>query len=159
MSLLSPTPQIGSSDKAQSIFRAMETGHSCEALEGCETVCESSVTGYVEDHPSGKITGLDSAPVTGPQPPCITDRCRPHRKDRAWSWAWSLEQFFHRLKKRWSTELSSEAAATHSASGGELTMLKAITSKRGIQVARRIGPLRPFDGESIRRDAVDMGQS
>lgn len=53
---------------------------------------------YVEDRLSGKITRPDGTVVTGPEPPRFTGRGKPHRKDRAWSWAWSPEQISHRLK-------------------------------------------------------------
>jgi IS30 family transposase len=53
---------------------------------------------YVEDRLSGKITGPDGVVISGPEPPRFTGRGKPHRKDRAWSWAWSPEQISNRLK-------------------------------------------------------------
>ena len=53
---------------------------------------------YVQDRLSGQVTGPDGTAIAGPQPPRFTGRNKPHRKDRAWSLAWSPEQISNRLK-------------------------------------------------------------
>ncbi|MBU1802269.1 MAG: IS30 family transposase [Actinobacteria bacterium] len=53
---------------------------------------------YVEERLSGQIKMPDGTVIAGPQPPRFTGNNKPHRKDRAWSWAWSPEQIANRLK-------------------------------------------------------------
>ena len=53
---------------------------------------------YVEERLSGKIRTPGGTVIAGPQPPRFTGNNKPHRKDRAWSWAWSPEQIANRLK-------------------------------------------------------------
>jgi IS30 family transposase len=53
---------------------------------------------YVEERLSGRIKMPDGTIVRGPEPPRFTGNNKPHRKDRAWSWAWSPEQISNRLK-------------------------------------------------------------
>jgi IS30 family transposase len=53
---------------------------------------------YVQERLSGQIRMPDGTVVPGPQPPRFTGNNKPHRKDRAWSWAWSPEQISNRLK-------------------------------------------------------------
>lgn len=52
---------------------------------------------YVQQRLSGKISRPDGSIIAGPRPPRFTGRNKPHRKDRAWSLAWSPEQISHRL--------------------------------------------------------------
>ena len=44
---------------------------------------------YVQERLSGQIRMPDGTVIAGPQPPRFTGNNKPHRKDRAWSWAWS----------------------------------------------------------------------
>ena len=53
---------------------------------------------YVQERLSGQIKAPDGTVIAGPQPPRFTGNNKPHRKDRAWSWAWSPEQIANRLK-------------------------------------------------------------
>ncbi|HEX8976111.1 MAG TPA: IS30 family transposase [Solirubrobacteraceae bacterium] len=53
---------------------------------------------YVQERLSGQIRTPDGTVVAGPQPPRFTGNNKPHRKDRAWSWAWSPEQIANRIK-------------------------------------------------------------
>jgi IS30 family transposase len=53
---------------------------------------------YVQERLSGQIKTSDGTVIAGPQPPRFTGNNKPHRKDRAWSWAWSPEQIANRLK-------------------------------------------------------------
>jgi IS30 family transposase len=53
---------------------------------------------YVQERLSGQISRSDGTVVAGPPPPRFTGRNKPHRKDRAWSWAWSPEQIANRIK-------------------------------------------------------------
>jgi IS30 family transposase len=53
---------------------------------------------YVQERLSGQIRMPDGTVIAGPQPPRFTGNNKPHRKDRAWSWAWSPEQIANRLK-------------------------------------------------------------
>jgi IS30 family transposase len=53
---------------------------------------------YVQERLSGQIKTPDGTVIAGPQPPRFTGNNKPHRKDRAWSWAWSPEQIANRLK-------------------------------------------------------------
>ncbi|WP_181642322.1 IS30 family transposase [Nocardioides massiliensis] len=53
---------------------------------------------YVQERLSGQIQMPDGTVIAGPQPPKFTGRNKPHRKDRAWSLAWSPEQISNRLK-------------------------------------------------------------
>lgn len=53
---------------------------------------------YVQERLAGQISRPDGTPVPGPRPPRWTGNNKPHRKDRAWSLAWSPEQIAQRLK-------------------------------------------------------------
>jgi IS30 family transposase len=53
---------------------------------------------YVQERLSGQIKTPDGTVIAGPQPPRFTGNNKPHRKDRAWSRAWSPEQIANRLK-------------------------------------------------------------
>jgi IS30 family transposase len=53
---------------------------------------------YVQERLAGKVTLPDGTVMRGPEPPRFTGRGKPHRKDRAWTWAWSPEQIANRLK-------------------------------------------------------------
>ncbi|MGK0715170.1 IS30 family transposase [Leucobacter sp. W1153] len=53
---------------------------------------------YVQDRLSGEITHPDGVTVAGPVSPRFTGRNKPHRKDRAWVWAWSPEQIANRIR-------------------------------------------------------------
>lgn len=53
---------------------------------------------YVQDKLSGQITGPDGSVVPGPPAPRFTGNNKPHRKDRAWTNAWSPEQISNRIK-------------------------------------------------------------
>jgi len=53
---------------------------------------------YVQERLSGQLSTPDGIIINGPQPPRFTGNNKPHRKDRAWSWAWSPEQIANRLK-------------------------------------------------------------
>lgn len=61
-------------------------------------VAHPRLRAYVEDRLSGRITGPDGVVISGPEPARFTGRGKPHRKDRAWPWAWSPEQISNRLK-------------------------------------------------------------
>ncbi|MHB1235830.1 MAG: IS30 family transposase [Microbacteriaceae bacterium] len=53
---------------------------------------------YVLERLSGQIRRPDGTVIAGPQPPRFTGNNKPHRKDRAWSSAWSPEQIANRIK-------------------------------------------------------------
>jgi IS30 family transposase len=53
---------------------------------------------YVQERLSGQISRPDGTVIAGPPPPRFTGRNKPHRKDRAWSSAWSPEQIANRIK-------------------------------------------------------------
>jgi len=53
---------------------------------------------YVQERLSGQVRRPDGTAVAGPQPPRWTGNNKPHRKDRAWVWAWSPEQIANRIK-------------------------------------------------------------
>lgn len=53
---------------------------------------------YVLERLSGQIRRPDGTVVSGPQPPRFTGNNKPHRKDRAWSLAWSPEQIANRIR-------------------------------------------------------------
>lgn len=53
---------------------------------------------YVQERLSGQISRPDGSVVAGPQPPRWTGNNKPHRKDRAWTRAWSPEQIANRIK-------------------------------------------------------------
>jgi len=53
---------------------------------------------YVQERLSGQIRTPHGIVIAGPEPPRFTGNNKPHRKDRAWSWAWSPEQIANRLK-------------------------------------------------------------
>jgi IS30 family transposase len=61
-------------------------------------VADPRLHAYVQDRLSGQIKTPDGTVIGGPQPPRFTGNNKPHRKDRAWSWAWSPEQIANRLK-------------------------------------------------------------
>jgi len=46
---------------------------------------------------SGQIRRPGGAVIAGPQPPRFTGNNKPHRKNRAWSLAWSPEQIANRI--------------------------------------------------------------
>lgn len=53
---------------------------------------------YVQDRLSGEITHPGGVRIAAPASPRFTGRNKPHRKDRAWVWAWSPEQIANRLR-------------------------------------------------------------
>ena len=53
---------------------------------------------YVLERLSGQIRRPDGTVIAGPQPPRFTGNNEPHRKNRAWSSAWSPEQIANRIK-------------------------------------------------------------
>ena len=53
---------------------------------------------YVLERLSGQIRRSDGTVIAGPQPPRFTGNNKPHRKDRAWSLAWSPEQIANRIR-------------------------------------------------------------
>ncbi len=53
---------------------------------------------YVQDRLSGEINRPDGILIAGPTPPRFTGRNKPHRKDRAWSRAWSPDQIANRIR-------------------------------------------------------------
>ena len=53
---------------------------------------------YVQERLSGQVRRPDGTMVSGPTPPRWTGNNKPHRKDRAWVWAWSPEQIANRIK-------------------------------------------------------------
>ena len=61
-------------------------------------VANPALRAYVQDKLSGLITGPDGTTVPGPPPPRFTGNNKPHRKDRAWTAAWSPEQIANRIK-------------------------------------------------------------
>ena len=60
-------------------------------------VANATLRAYVHERLSGQIRTPDGTVVPGPRPPRFTGNNKPHRKDRAWSWAWSPEQIANRL--------------------------------------------------------------
>ena len=53
---------------------------------------------YVQERLAGQISRPDGSVVAGPPPPRWTGNNKPHRKDRAWTRAWSPEQIANRIK-------------------------------------------------------------
>jgi IS30 family transposase len=53
---------------------------------------------YVQERLAGQISRPDGTVIAGPKPPRWTGRNKPHRKDRAWTRAWSPEQIANRIK-------------------------------------------------------------
>lgn len=53
---------------------------------------------YVQERLSGQVVHPDGTVIAGPPPPRFTGNNKPHRKDRAWSQAWSPEQIANRIK-------------------------------------------------------------
>lgn len=53
---------------------------------------------YVEGRLSERITRPAGTVMNDPVPLCFTGRSKPHRKGRAWSWAWNPGQISHPLK-------------------------------------------------------------
>lgn len=66
--------------------------------KAAKLIANPQLHGYVQERLSGQIRMPDGTVVPGPQPPRFTGNNKPHRKDRAWSWAWSPEQISNRLK-------------------------------------------------------------
>lgn len=60
-------------------------------------VANPRLRAYVEERLTGQICLPDGTVVPGPTPPRFTGRGKPHRKDRAWTRAWSPEQISNRL--------------------------------------------------------------
>jgi len=52
---------------------------------------------YVLERLSGQIRRPGGTVIAGPQPPRFTGNNKPHRKNRAWSLAWSPEQIANRI--------------------------------------------------------------
>ena len=61
-------------------------------------VANPQLHAYVLERLSGQICRPDGTVIVGPQPPRFTGNNKPHRKDRAWSWAWSPEQIANRIR-------------------------------------------------------------
>ena len=61
-------------------------------------VANPQLHAYVQERLSGQIRTPDGTVIAGPEPPRFTGNNKPHRRDRAWSWAWSPEQIANRLK-------------------------------------------------------------
>jgi IS30 family transposase len=61
-------------------------------------VTNDRLRAYVQERLSGRISRPDGATVAGPKPPRWTGNNKPHRKDRAWTRAWSPEQIANRIK-------------------------------------------------------------
>jgi IS30 family transposase len=61
-------------------------------------VANPELRAYVQERLSGQITEPDGTVVAGPTPPRWTGNNKPHRKDRAWTRAWSPEQIANRIK-------------------------------------------------------------
>jgi IS30 family transposase len=61
-------------------------------------VANPQLHAYVLERLSGQIRRPDGTVIAGPQPPRFTGNGKPHRKDRAWSSAWSPEQIANRIK-------------------------------------------------------------
>lgn len=53
---------------------------------------------YVLERLSGQVSSPNGTVILGPLPPRFTGNNKPHRKDRAWSLAWSPEQIANRIK-------------------------------------------------------------
>ena len=53
---------------------------------------------YVLERLSGQISQSDGTVIAGPQSPRFTGNNKPHRKNRAWSLAWSPEQIANRIR-------------------------------------------------------------
>jgi IS30 family transposase len=61
-------------------------------------VANTRLHDYVQERLSGQISRPDGATVAGPPPPRWTGNNKPHRKDRAWTRAWSPEQIANRIR-------------------------------------------------------------
>jgi IS30 family transposase len=61
-------------------------------------VANPALHAYVLERLSGQIRRPDGTVIWGPQPPRFTGNNKPHRKDRAWSRAWSPEQIANRIR-------------------------------------------------------------
>jgi IS30 family transposase len=66
--------------------------------KAAKLVANPRLHAYVQERLSGQIRTPDGTVIAGPQPPRFTGNNKPHRKDRAWSWAWSPEQIANRIK-------------------------------------------------------------
>ena len=55
-------------------------------------VANSRLHAYVQERLSGQIRRPDGIVVPGPPAPRFTGNNKPHRRDRAWMWAWSQGQ-------------------------------------------------------------------
>jgi IS30 family transposase len=66
--------------------------------KAAKLVANPRLHAYVQERLSGQITTPDGTVVPGPQPPRFTGNNKPHRKDRAWTRAWSPEQIANRVK-------------------------------------------------------------
>src|SRR5699024_7737588 len=53
---------------------------------------------YVQERLAGQLRHEDGTLLTGPTTPAWKGLNKPHRGDRKWSIAWSLEQISHRLR-------------------------------------------------------------
>jgi hypothetical protein len=61
-------------------------------------VANPQLHAYVQERLVGQISRPDGVRVAGPRPPRWTGNNKPHRKDRAWTRAWSPEQIANRIK-------------------------------------------------------------
>ena len=61
-------------------------------------VANPQLHAYVLERRSGQIRRPDGTVIVGPQRPRFTGNNKPHRKDRAWSSAWSPEQIANRIR-------------------------------------------------------------
>jgi IS30 family transposase len=66
--------------------------------KAAKLVANQRLHAYVQERLSGQITTPDGTIVPGPPPPRFTGNNKPHRKDRAWTRAWSPEQIANRIK-------------------------------------------------------------
>ena len=66
--------------------------------KAAKLVTDDTLREYVQERLAGSVRRPDGTLVAGPDTPAWKGLNQPHRQDRRWSIAWSLEQISHRLK-------------------------------------------------------------
>ena len=66
--------------------------------KAAKLVLNTELRDYVQERLSGQVSRPDGTLIQGPPPPRWTGRNKPHRKDRAWTRAWSPEQIANRIR-------------------------------------------------------------
>ena len=72
--------------------------HAARRPKTAKLLANERLHAYVQERLSGQVRRPDGTAVAGPKPPRWTGNNKPHRKDRAWVWAWSPEQIANRIK-------------------------------------------------------------